>query len=535
MIDGWRKLKLFRWVASPGIKAMGILLAALLVINALAIWGILSSRSNAESIAVRDLRLQTEAHARSLEAVLSSRRGDFIFLSQTPPLANAAASLKSQDPIPQRWMRLDIEGSLLLFMAAHPEVERLVIRDEGMRPLVAAGRREGAPVLYPSRDFQRPALPGEGYLLGSWPLRGNGKESGILETALHIPTLVRIAAPGMGPRFSLHEQDISGPLPAGEDSFVVSSAVTGEGWPNPVQWTLVCRERKGRLLESVTALAGRYRTTVILNLTVMSLALVLGFVGFQQVRRSMVLEAENRQQAKLRELERQLMHNERLASVGRLAAGMAHEINNPLEGMSNYLALLEDDVRSGRTEDALDLVGHVREGLDRASGITRQVLGFSDAGSVSFSPVDLNEVLRETVRFIRSRPAFRRAEVVLRTADVEVGVLGNRVTLGQLFLNLLMNACEVQPGGGRVEVTSDNEAERAVVVVADSGPGISPDVLSRIFEPFFSTRGSAGLGLYICHTIVSEHGGTIHARNRPEGGAVFRVELPLGSTALREI
>ena len=509
-------------------KVMVILLAALLIINAAAVWGIVSSRRSAESLAVQELRLQTLAHARSLEAVLSSRRGDFIFLSQSSPLADAPSALFSRDLISRRWGRLDIEGSLLLFIAAHPEVDLLVIRNSRQQPLVVAGRKKEAPVLLPVGDFTDPAAPRDGILVGSWPLGSSTGARGTLEAVLDVADLLKIAAPGMGPQFALVQRESGKHSESGGQSTMeVSTPVSDEGWPTPVRWKLICRQNPSRLVESVTSLADRYRATVIVNLVVMSVALLLGTVVFQQIRRSAALQAENQQQARVRELERQVMHNERLASVGRLAAGIAHEINNPLEGMSNYLGLLETDLGSNRTEGNLEMVERVREGLDRVAGIIRQVLTFSDPGTVPHAPVDLNEILDETIRFVRSNPSFRQIVVSFRSPEGEIRILGNRVTLGQLFLNLLMNACQVQADGGQIEVATMQDNEKAIVLVADCGPGIPPDALQRIFEPFYSTRGSTGLGLSVCHGIVSEHRGRIQATNRPEGGAIFCIEFPL--------
>lgn len=517
-----------RWISGPSVKVMIVLLAALLIINAAAVWGIVSSRRSAESLALQDLRLQTMAHARSLEAVLSSRRGDFIFLSQTSPLADAPFSLASSDPISRKWGRLDIEGSLLLFIAAHPEVELLVIRDSRLQPLVVAGRRKGAPALLPILDYREPLAPREGFLAGSWPLGSATEQRGRLEAVLGIADLLKIAAPGIGPQFVLVQQE-SGQTaePQGKSVVEVSTPVNDEGWPAPVRWMLVCRQNPSRLVESVTSLADRYRVTVIVNLVVMSVAVLLGILAFQQIRRSAALEAENQQQARVRELERQVMHNERLASVGRLAAGIAHEINNPLEGMSNYLSLLEIDLGANQAEGAVEMVARVREGLDRVAGIIRQVLTFSDPGVVPHAVLNVNEILDETVRFVKANPSFRKIAVLFRSPEAEIRMLGNRVTLGQLFLNLLMNACQVQPDGGQIEVATLQDGEKAIILVADCGPGIPPEVLPRIFEPFYSTRGSTGLGLSVCHGIVTEHRGRIQATNRPEGGAIFCVEFPL--------
>ncbi|HYK90565.1 MAG TPA: histidine kinase dimerization/phospho-acceptor domain-containing protein, partial [Acidobacteriota bacterium] len=388
---------LFRGLGrNSGIKAMIYLALPLFAINAVGIWGIIASKRNAEALALEELRLQANANAMSVEAVLSSRRGDFIFLSQSPPLADALEELRNANPIARKWGRLDVEGTLLLFLAAHPEVERLVIRNSRSEPMVVAGRRDGAPVLLPIRESAERTPVTDGLLVSSWPLRAAPSgQTGSLETVLNVSALLRVAVPGMPSQFALLQKDDPVPDSTKHDSDLIAISVRDPGWPEPVRWSLVCDTSHSHLLGSFTAMADRYRLAVVLNLVIMSFALAIGFLGFRQVRRTMALEEQNRQQARMRELERQVVHNERLASIGRLAAGMAHEINNPLEGMSNYLSLLEADLQSGSTNGSLELAGRIREGLERAAGIIRQVLNFADPGSAPHAPVDLNEVLDE--------------------------------------------------------------------------------------------------------------------------------------------
>lgn len=504
-----------------------LLFAALLVINAVAVWGIIASGREAKVTALQDFRLEAVAHARSLEAVLASRRGDFIFLSQSPPLAGAAAVLTSKDPMARRWGRLDVQGTLLLFLGAHPEVESIIVRDAAQQPVVAVGRRDGAPVLLPVRGLAVSRDRSE-FFSGSWPLGSSNQNGGALETVLSIPNLLKVAAPEIASNYSVQQGAVTDSASSsGSDLMSVSTPVRDAAWNPPVAWSLVRHENESRLIQSVSLLAGRYRTTVLLNLVVISLTLVVVVVAMGQVRRRVALEAERQHQALLRELEKKLMESERLAGVGRLAAGIAHEINNPLEGMSNYLTLLEDDLSGGATADSLNTLSKVRQGLDRAAGIIRQVLTYSDPGTAPQAPLNLNAVLEETVEFVRSNPTFRHVTVSLQTPHHQLRVLGNRVTLAQLFLNLLVNACQQQPENGQVEVTSRSEGAWAVVGVADRGPGIPAHALPHIFEPFYSTRGSTGLGLSVCHGIVSQHRGVITAENRLEGGAAFRVKLPL--------
>lgn len=503
------------------------LFIVLIVINAAAVWGIVGSRRDAEAIALQDFRLEATAHARSLEAVLASRRGDFIFLSQSPPLANALSILASKDPMTRRWGRLDVQGNLLLFLVAHPEVESMVVRDLSGQPVVRVGRRSGLPLVLP---IQAPSLPRNSpeFFSGSWPLGASPLKGGTLETVLSVPNLLKVAAPGIGPSYTLQRMDAADAAPLSDaDPRIVSALVRDSAWDPQVTWRLVRRENQSRLIQSVALLAGRYRTTVLLNLLVMSLVLVVGVLAVRQVRQRGVMEAERQQRTMMREFEDKLMESERLAGVGRLAAGIAHEINNPLEGMSNYLTLLEDDIKRGTAGESLATLQKVRQGLDSAAGIIRQVLTYSDPGMAPQAPINLVDVLSETVEFVRSNPSFRNVSLSLQAPEQQLRVLGNRVTLSQLFLNLLINACQHQPDEGKVDVRSFAEGGRAVVEVDDEGPGIPVDILPYIFEPFYSTRGSTGLGLSVCQGIVSQHRGEIRAENRPEGGARFRVNLPL--------
>src|SRR2546422_5241502 len=216
-----------RWVRSPGIKITILLFSALLLINALAIWAIVSSGRTTRAVALDELRLQTMAHARSLEAVLASRRADFLFLSQSPPIANAPSLLAERDPVARRWGRLDVEASLLLFLGAHPEVESIVVRGAEQQPIIAVGRRQDAPVLMPAKQF-RAGRQREGYLTGSWLLGDPQRRSGMLEVVLNVHNLLKLAAPGIGPDFSLQQQPNA--QPASQGSLALAASVHDDGW-----------------------------------------------------------------------------------------------------------------------------------------------------------------------------------------------------------------------------------------------------------------------------------------------------------------
>jgi signal transduction histidine kinase len=194
--------------------------------------------------------------------------------------------------------------------------------------------------------------------------------------------------------------------------------------------------------------------------------------------------------------------------------------------MANYLALARGALDKGDVAEAQRRLASVREGLERAAGIVRQVLAHADPSNVPRTEVDLVRVLDETAHFVQSRPEFRAVDFAVDLPAAPLLVRGNAVMLGQVAVNLIINACEAQPGGGRVEVRARKEDDQVVAEVADRGPGIPESDRQRIFEPFYSTKDSTGLGLSVCHSIVRDHGGELSAAARDGGGAVFRMRLP---------
>ena len=545
----------------PGLPLTLALMAAVVAVNAAAVWGIVGARRSAEESARTELALSTAAHARSLEAVLATLRGDLIFLAQSPPLVRYPEAAGDPDPLVRRWGRLDVEGTVLLFLEAHPAVARLVVREPGGGVLAAAARREGAPALL-APEAAGDAAPA-GLWPSTWPIGAPEDPTGALEVWIEPRALLAVAAPAVAGRLRLEVPPADAPdggtaapsarggtateaarsaaapvppsAPEPAPGHLVARAEVRDGrWQPPVRWRLVRSEEGSRLVQSVESLAARYRRTVVLNLAVITLSLCLGLFAFRQARRSARLEAAAEQQARVRELERQLFHSERLASVGRLAAGLAHEINNPLEGMTNYLSLLRDDLEAGRAEDARELVPPLSEGLGRVAGILRQVLAFADPGRSPKRRVDLARVVGRTAEFVRANPAHRGVRIGVALPAGPLPVVGNEVTLGQLVLNLLVNACQAQGEDGEVEVTVRRSSGRAEVTVADRGRGLPPEVRERLFEPFVSTRGSTGLGLAVCHGIAEDHRGRLTAEDRPGGGTVFRFELPLAGEEAAE-
>lgn len=529
--------------AAPG-WLTGIALAAVAAVNLAGLWGIRVARQGALDEARRGFALDVGAKATALEARLSEARADLAFLGASPTIARLDEGDK--DPSAASLLRQAAESALLLFLRGHAEVVRIEVRSSDGRPLVHVGRRLGVPVLWASPprptgregaaiDPTRPRLTarlphGE----AARPLAGGVT----IETEVEAASLLELGEPGPDSPRQCRLVDARGVVlgrfppgprgrrPEGESEVRAEAPVRAEGWSAPGPLVLSCAQPERTVVGLAEPVWSRYRTTYTLNLAVMGLALLLGAFAVQQARRRAGLEARAAEEARVRELERQLFHAERLTTVGRLAAGIAHEINNPLEGMSNYLTLAKDALARSDVEAASRHVGSVKQGLERAAGIVRQVLAHSDPAKAPRTPVDLNQVLRETEQFVQSRKEFRHVRFVLDLADAPLVVRGNPVMLGQVAMNLIVNACEVQPGEGEVRLASRREGPHAVAEFADRGPGIPEADRQRVFEPFFSTRDSTGLGLSICHTIVRQHDGELEVVPREGGGSVFRMRLP---------
>ncbi len=256
-----------------------------------------------------------------------------------------------------------------------------------------------------------------------------------------------------------------------------------------------------------------------------------------------VLVREDRERARGDEERRrddQLRQAEKLAALGELVAGVAHEMNNPLTGISAFAELLLEEPEgatfAGENREA---VRFIKREADRATAVVRDLLTFARESAPAWGPVALDALLDRTVR-VRAYAA-RTAGVDLRL-DVDPGlppVRGDERKLQQVFINLIANAEHAvrtsPPGARRVTVHARRAGSgRVVVRVSDTGPGVPTEVLGRVFEPFFTTKPpgeGTGLGLSVSYGIVQAHGGELRAHNLPEGGAAFDVAFPVDPAA----
>lgn len=229
-----------------------------------------------------------------------------------------------------------------------------------------------------------------------------------------------------------------------------------------------------------------------------------------------------RLQSELGEKNKQLERKNRLAALGEMAAGMAHEIRNPLGAIQLYTSMLAGDVKA--MPETLKIVEKVRGGILRLEDIVTKVLHFSRDLRVNREEGDVAQLVAEAVEFASAKAAKRGVILSLHGPGSLVGTF-DRVMMGQAVLNILQNGVEATPAGGEVKISWWADGGRCVVRIADGGKGIEPAVMEKIFNPFFTTKDEGtGLGLAIVHRVVEAHDGAITVRNEVNGGAVFEVK-----------
>jgi len=228
-----------------------------------------------------------------------------------------------------------------------------------------------------------------------------------------------------------------------------------------------------------------------------------------------------------REVSRRLFQAEKMSAVGQLAGGVAHEINNPLGGILAFAQLMSRD--GGRTPDDQENLRLITDAALRAKRIVESLLRFSRRPrEEEKGPVVLSQVVDDALLLLQSQ--LKDGRIELKRDYQEAVALGNANQIQQIVINLVVNSLQALAGDGRITVATTRSGPGKVrLSVADTGPGIRPEVARRIFEPFFTTKAEGqgtGLGLSICYQIAEEHGGTIRLESTPDQGACFVVELP---------
>jgi signal transduction histidine kinase len=219
---------------------------------------------------------------------------------------------------------------------------------------------------------------------------------------------------------------------------------------------------------------------------------------------------------------------EKLAALGTLAAGLAHELNNPIGIMSSRIELMLLEGGAALSDEVREDLRVLHRQTQRAARITQGLLSFARRSAGERAPVDLNHVVRETLMLVESQITKAGVRLVVDLAAELPVILGDADTLQQVVLNLVTNARDALAGGGDIRiVTRVRKRSLVELVVADTGPGIAPQDLPRVFDPFFTTKpAGTGLGLAITHGIVNEHHGTIDVESAPGQGTRFILTFP---------
>ncbi len=282
------------------------------------------------------------------------------------------------------------------------------------------------------------------------------------------------------------------------------------------------------------------------------LAVTLAAQAAIAIENASLYEELRRSYDELKQSQHLLVRQEKLASLGRMAAGLAHELNNPLSSVAGFAEALqrraqgEGLARLPGGAEVQEYLAMIQAEVSRAAAIIRHLLDFARQREPAFGRVDLQRVVTEAVSFVQRQASLANQHILVAPFPEAYHVLGDPQMLQQVFLNLLTNALDAIEGGGEVRIAARRRGGAAPggagpapveVVVADNGSGISAEDLARIFDPFFTTKEAGkgtGLGLAISQSIVEQHGGSLEVRSEGPGkGTVVTVILPLAESSAR--
>lgn len=224
-----------------------------------------------------------------------------------------------------------------------------------------------------------------------------------------------------------------------------------------------------------------------------------------------------------------LRHTEKLGALGRLAASVAHEINNPLTGISTYLYLLKQQLPSdARAQANIEVIERQVAAITQ---LTKKLQRFSKPAQEQRRPVAISQVAEDVLTLVSKNLEQHKIEVTYTCAPDIPPLLASADQLGEVLLNLLLNARDAMPAGGQLYLEITEEAQTVCITVRDTGEGMPPEVQEHIFEPFYTTKGEqgTGLGLAISYRIIQEHGGDINVVSAPGAGTTFTIRLPLNA------
>jgi C4-dicarboxylate-specific signal transduction histidine kinase len=243
-----------------------------------------------------------------------------------------------------------------------------------------------------------------------------------------------------------------------------------------------------------------------------------------------------RREQELREKQEQLVQAAKLATLGELTTGVAHELNNPLNNIGLFIGNVIDSVELDRIDKVsiLQQLNAAMQQVQKATEIINHLRTFGRAAPIVREPTRINDVIEQSLSLMQQQLKLRSIEVKLELDPEDPLVLANPIRMEQVFMNLLTNARDAlgESLNKMITIRSRVQAGLAIVAFQDSGPGVPPELEQRIFDPFFTTKevgAGTGLGLSISYGIVKDHEGSIRLDNHPGDGATFLIELPLAN------
>ena len=295
--------------------------------------------------------------------------------------------------------------------------------------------------------------------------------------------------------------------------------------PNLVLLLLILRTISRPLqritLAAVEVAKGGYGTEVDLRKSNDEIGLLAD--SFNEMSRKMAADIDE-----LQRLNEQLIRAEKLAAMGTLAAGVAHEVNNPLASISSLVQMMR--VQAGHSDETRERLSLISAQIERINQVTRDMTNFARSRPAAKQNVDVNKIVVSAMRLANFDKTFQILRIERRLAKNLPTVFADDDQLQQVFLNLLLNARDAMPDGGNLTIKSLQKDGHVTVEIADSGTGIGTDEAKQIFDPFFTTKPSGrgtGLGLAVCYGIVTAHNGSIEVAPNQPHGSIFRIILPI--------
>jgi signal transduction histidine kinase len=243
---------------------------------------------------------------------------------------------------------------------------------------------------------------------------------------------------------------------------------------------------------------------------------------------SILLAIVNRKQRRLVEANQRLAHNEKVATLGRVAAQVAHEVRNPLTGLLLYSEHLKGKIDGKLPNGDAVLIDKIIDTINNLTATTEQILNFARPVTLAPKRVDLNKVAQDVRQLLSTEMAAHSIESKLELDDAPVMGLLDEPSIRATTLNLMLNAVQAMPAGGHLTISTGTKNDKLLLAITDTGSGMTPDQIKQIFEPFNTTKSRGlGLGMPYAQKVIQQHGGQIVVESQPGKGTEIRIELPV--------